>query len=180
MVVGRGDGGEGDKLAVTWPRWPGGDPCLFCPSPAFRQGCDGQPGSPEKEHSEVLLPHLLFPGCECGPQGVCPGRKSMDTLTVTSLQRRGITKLNGLPKTPWKKASIILMVPCRCLADPRPRSHEPPPERTPCELFLACPVVQKRGSSFQGDVGRLKVKAIGTILGSGDESSACYASPRSP
>lgn len=47
-----------------------------------------------------------------------------------------------------------------------------PPASTRCELFLACPVVQKRGSSFQGDVGRLKVKAIGTDLGFGEESSA--------
>lgn len=51
-----------------------------------------------------------------------------------------------------------------------------PPTIPPWELFLACPVVQKCSSSFQGDTGRLKVKAIGTNLGFGEESSACYAS----
>lgn len=56
------------------------------------------------------------------------------------------------------------MVPCRCLADPQPLSHEPPPGNALRTLFLACPVVQNRGSSFQGDMGRLKVKPIGTNL----------------
>lgn len=86
-------------------------------------------------------------------------------------------KLNGLPEAPWKKASIILMVPLRALLTCSPFPLLTPPAGTRCELFLACPVVQKCGSSFQGDMGRLKVKAIGTNLGFGEESSAYYASP---
>lgn len=66
------------------------------------------------------------------------------------------------------RGTIILMALFRCLAYLPPLPHEPSPAGSLCELFLACAVVQKRGSSFREDVRRLKVKAVGTNLGFSD------------